>query len=59
MTYPDGRVRGGDPGTPPEFELVRPSAFFARLGRDAKVGFGEAFMAGDWRPGPSTTWPTC
>ena len=54
VTYPDGRVRGGGSETSPEFELVRPAAFFARLGRDAKVGFGEAFMAGDWRPGPST-----
>ena len=36
------------------FELVRPAAFFARLGRDAKIGFGEAYMAGDWRAGPGT-----
>ena len=30
------------------------SGAFARLGRDAKVGFGEAYMAGDWRSGPGT-----
>jgi cyclopropane-fatty-acyl-phospholipid synthase len=35
-------------------EVVRPAAFFARLGRDAKIGFGEAFMAGDWRAGSGT-----
>ena len=54
VTYPDGRVRGGGSETSPEFELVRPAAFFARLGRDSKVGFGEGYMAGDWRPGPTT-----
>ena len=54
VTYPDGRVLGGGSETSPEFELVRPAAFFARLGRDSKVGFGEGYMAGDWRPGPTT-----
>jgi cyclopropane-fatty-acyl-phospholipid synthase len=55
VTTSDGRVIGGDtsPGAP-EFEVVRPSAFFARLGRDTKVGFGEAYMAGDWRAGAGT-----
>jgi cyclopropane-fatty-acyl-phospholipid synthase len=54
VTYPDGRVLGDGPETSPEFEIVRPAAFFARLGRDAKIGFGEAYMAGDWRAGPGT-----
>ena len=54
VTYPDGRVLGGGSGTSPEFRLLRPNAFFARLGRDAKVGFGEAYMASDWRAGPGT-----
>ena len=55
VTTPDGQVRGGDttPGTP-EFRIVRPTAFFARLGRDTKVGFGEAYMAGDWKAGEGT-----
>src|SRR5207344_2015692 len=38
----------------PEFEVVRPAAFFTRLGRDAKIGFGEAYMAGDWRAAEGT-----
>ena len=54
VTYPDGRVLGGGSPTSPEFKLFRPSAFFARLGRDAKVGFGESYMAGDWRAGSGT-----
>ena len=49
----------GSPGSPdspdsPEFEIVRPGALFARLGRDTKIGFGEAYMAGDWRAGHGT-----
>ena len=53
-TYPDGRVLGAGSPASPELEVVRPAAFFARLGRDAKIGFGEAYMAGDWRAGPGT-----
>jgi cyclopropane-fatty-acyl-phospholipid synthase len=34
--------------------LVRPSAFFARLGADVKIGFGEAYMTGDWTTGAGT-----
>jgi cyclopropane-fatty-acyl-phospholipid synthase len=55
VTTPDGRVLGGDTRpAAPEFRIVRPGAFFARLGRDTKVGFGEAYMAGDWRAGEGT-----
>jgi cyclopropane-fatty-acyl-phospholipid synthase len=54
VTYPDGRVLGAGSPASPELDVVRPVAFFARLGRDAKIGFGEAYMAGDWRPGVGT-----
>ena len=54
VTYPDGRELGCGSAASPEFQVVRPAAFFARLGRDAKIGFGEAYMAGDWRPAPGT-----
>ncbi|MGE5287972.1 MAG: class I SAM-dependent methyltransferase [Micromonosporaceae bacterium] len=54
VSYPDGRVLGAGPPASPELKVVRPAAFFARLGRDAKIGFGEAYMAGDWRAGPGT-----
>ena len=54
VSYPGGRMPAGGPAASPEFQLVRPAAFFARLGRDAKIGFGEAYMAGDWRPAPGT-----
>jgi cyclopropane-fatty-acyl-phospholipid synthase len=51
---PDGAVVGaGEPGSP-VLRLVRPEAFFARLGADVQVGFGEAYMTGDWTTGPGT-----
>ena len=32
----------------PRMLIHQPDHFFARLGRDGKIGFGEAYMAGDW-----------
>jgi cyclopropane-fatty-acyl-phospholipid synthase len=54
VSYPSGQIIGAGSPESPQFELVRPGAFFARLGRDTKIGFGEAYMAGDWRAGPGT-----
>ncbi|HVT64324.1 MAG TPA: cyclopropane-fatty-acyl-phospholipid synthase family protein [Mycobacteriales bacterium] len=42
----DGRHLGPDDG--PVVQVCSPSRFFARVGRDGKIGFGEAYMAGDW-----------
>lgn len=54
VTFPDGTTWGaGGPGSP-ELQVVRPASFFARLGRDTKIGLGEAYMAGDWRAAPGT-----
>jgi cyclopropane-fatty-acyl-phospholipid synthase len=39
---------GGRAGVDPVMELTRPDSFFARLGATGTIGFGEAFMAGDW-----------
>ena len=36
------------------WSINRPDAFFARLATDAKIGFGEAYMVGDWDTGPGT-----
>jgi cyclopropane-fatty-acyl-phospholipid synthase len=48
VVLPDGTVlgRGGD--RDPVMSLLRPAAFYARLGASGLVGFGEAYMAGDW-----------
>ncbi|HZC70958.1 MAG TPA: cyclopropane-fatty-acyl-phospholipid synthase family protein [Jatrophihabitans sp.] len=39
---------GGGTGTDPVMRLVRPDAFYHRLGDSGTIGFGEAYMAGDW-----------
>lgn len=54
VTYPTGECIGAGGADSPQFELVAPGSFFARVGRDAKIGFGEAYMAGDWSAGPGT-----
>ena len=54
VSYPDGRAFGRGSPESPVFDVVRPSAFFARVGRDRKIGFGDSFVAGDWRPGTGT-----
>ncbi|MFD4644407.1 class I SAM-dependent methyltransferase [Lentzea sp. NPDC058436] len=45
VRLPDGREWGAGG---PVMRLVRPAEFFHRLGADAKIGFGEAYMVGDW-----------
>ncbi|MGI8532787.1 MAG: class I SAM-dependent methyltransferase [Geodermatophilaceae bacterium] len=54
VVYPDGRVLGAGTKTDPVMRLVRPEDFFQRLGSDAKIGFGEAYLVGDWTTGPGT-----
>jgi cyclopropane-fatty-acyl-phospholipid synthase len=39
---------GGGSGADPLMRIVRPEAFFHRLGDSGTIGFGEAYMAGDW-----------
>lgn len=43
-----GRIYGGGDPSAPLMRLVRPEAFYARLGATGTIGFGEAYMAGDW-----------
>jgi cyclopropane-fatty-acyl-phospholipid synthase len=56
VLWPDGRRSGGaaEDAAAPEMSIVRPTEFFTRLGRDRLIGFGEAYMAGDWRAGDGT-----
>ncbi len=42
----DGGHLGPDDG--PVVQVCSPGRFFTRVGRDGKIGFGEAYMAGDW-----------
>jgi cyclopropane-fatty-acyl-phospholipid synthase len=48
VTEPGGRPYGGGTAADPVLQLVRPSAFFHRLGATGTIGFGESYMAGDW-----------
>jgi cyclopropane-fatty-acyl-phospholipid synthase len=43
-----GRSYGGGGAKDPVLRLVRPTPFFHRLGATGTIGFGEAYMAGDW-----------
>ncbi|MBV9315723.1 MAG: class I SAM-dependent methyltransferase [Pseudonocardia sp.] len=48
IVLPGGeRLGAGGPGAP-VMRIERPAAFFHRLGVGSKIGFGEAYMAGDW-----------
>jgi cyclopropane-fatty-acyl-phospholipid synthase len=48
VQVPSGRSFGGGTGSDPVMRLVRPDAFYERLGVTGTIGFGEAYMAGDW-----------
>ncbi|CAN5153157.1 cyclopropane-fatty-acyl-phospholipid synthase family protein [soil metagenome] len=52
--FANGDVWGHRDGNLPVLKVDRPQALFARLGADSKIGFGEAYMAGDWTTGPDT-----
>ena len=54
VEFPDGTSIGAGGAADPVMVINRPDAFFARLATDAKIGFGEAYMVGDWDTGPGT-----
>ncbi len=56
LILPDGELLGGGSRSPgrPAIEILRPTEMFERLAHQPKIGVGEAYMAGDWRPAPGT-----
>ncbi|MDQ3403835.1 MAG: cyclopropane-fatty-acyl-phospholipid synthase family protein [Actinomycetota bacterium] len=48
VVFPGGRRMGAGGPDSPIMRVHRPTSFFHRLGVDAKIGFGEAYMVGDW-----------
>jgi len=50
LRYPDGQGRRFGDGAGPSIvvDLRRPDAFWAKLGRRTRVGFGESYVDGDW-----------
>lgn len=47
VRLPDGTSWGAGG---PAIDLVRPDALFRRVAENPKIGIGEGYMAGDWRP---------
>ena len=54
VQFPDGTSFGAGSAADPLMVIHRPDAFFTRLATDAKIGFGEGYMVGDWDTGPGT-----
>jgi cyclopropane-fatty-acyl-phospholipid synthase len=48
VKMPGGRVIGGGGPADPVMVLRRPREFYRRFGASGLIGFGEAYMAGDW-----------
>ncbi|HSV40928.1 MAG TPA: cyclopropane-fatty-acyl-phospholipid synthase family protein [Nocardioidaceae bacterium] len=48
VLLPDGTNWGGGHADDHALQLVRPDAFFRRVGSGGLIGFGEAYQAGDW-----------
>jgi cyclopropane-fatty-acyl-phospholipid synthase len=48
VSLPDGRIIGGGGAADPVMNLYRPREFYRRFGATGLIGFGEAYMAGDW-----------
>ena len=46
VRLPNGDSFGSPSG--PVLDVINDDAFFTRLGREGKIGFGEGYMAGDW-----------
>ncbi|HEV7208844.1 MAG TPA: cyclopropane-fatty-acyl-phospholipid synthase family protein [Mycobacteriales bacterium] len=48
ILMPDGSEYGGGDTGSPVMRLRRPEAMYRRIGATGTIGFGEAYMAGDW-----------
>jgi cyclopropane-fatty-acyl-phospholipid synthase len=48
VVFPGGERLGRGGPESPVMRIVRPGAFFHRLGCNSKIGFGESYMVGDW-----------
>jgi cyclopropane-fatty-acyl-phospholipid synthase len=48
VVLPGGEQLGAGGPDSPVLRLVRPDSFYRRIGTNATIGFGEAYLAGDW-----------
>lgn len=49
LAYPDGSVVGAADPTMPTLVLLDPDRLARRVGRFGLIGFGESYMAGEWK----------
>ena len=54
---PDGHETGHGGAGAPVLHIARPRDFYARVGTAGLIGFGEAYMAGDWEAADSAELP--
>ncbi len=50
----DGTILGAGGPESPRIDAVDSDAFFRRVGHEPKIGFGDAYVEGDWTPGEGT-----
>src|SRR5581483_9863029 len=48
VRFPSGQTIGGGGPDAPVMVLRRPREFYRRFGASGLIGFGEAYLAGDW-----------
>lgn len=48
LVYPDGRLVGASDSAAPTLVINQPDRMARRIGRSGLIGFGEAYMAGEW-----------
>ena len=53
IVLPDGQALGATRPSAPVM-LIEDARLFDRVGVDHKLGVGEGYLAGEWRPGPGT-----
>jgi cyclopropane-fatty-acyl-phospholipid synthase len=54
VRMPDGTSLAPGRRDGPAIDLVRPDALFRRIAQHPKIGIGEGYMAGEWRPAADT-----
>jgi len=54
VRMPDGTSLAPGRREGPAIDVVRPDALFRRIAQHPKIGIGEGYMAGEWRPAADT-----
>ena len=54
ILFPDGTELGGGGPESPAIEVLDADSFYRRVGHEPRIGFGDAYLEGDWRPAEGT-----